>query len=127
MRTSPSAAVAAATTSAIRHEVAVARAPKVAAARPRPTGQAVSTAAIAVAISRPANQSAVILIRRMFMRTAPPPLRSRPAAAPTKPSLHAVRSPPTTMAARPQTTARRSPKRWPINPPGSDSATPGSR
>src|SRR5437899_13052584 len=66
--TRPSAAIAAAATSDVRHDVAVAKPPRVAAARPRPTGHAVSITAIAVAISRPANQSAVILTRRIFMR-----------------------------------------------------------
>src|SRR5215510_16363281 len=61
MMTRPSAAVAAATTSDVRHDMRVATLPSVAAARPRPTGHAVSMRAIAVAISRPANQSAVTL------------------------------------------------------------------
>ena len=127
MMIKPSAALTAATTIAVRHDVAVATLPNVAVASPSPTGHAVSITAIAVAISRPANQSAVILISRMFMSTEPPPLTRRPAAAPAKLSLHAVRSPPTTMSARLATTARRSPTRWPMRPPGSASTTPGSR
>src|SRR5215470_12911287 len=59
MITRPTAAEAAATISDIRHDVTVASNPSVAAASPSPTGHAVSITAMAVAISRPENQSAV--------------------------------------------------------------------
>src|SRR5262249_58027506 len=83
----------------IRHDVTVASNPSVAVARPSPTGHAASITAMAVAISRPENQSAVIFTRRMFMSTAPAPLNHRSPAAPANPALHAVRRPPATLTA----------------------------
>ena len=83
--TSPRAAATAVVATAIRHEEAVATPPSVAAARPRPTGQLESMMAIAVVSSPSANQSATILASRMFMSTAPMPLRSRPVTASAKP------------------------------------------
>ena len=46
-----------------------------------PTGQLVTTTAMAVAISRPANQSAAILVIKTLMSTAPVPLSKRPQAS----------------------------------------------
>ena len=109
----------------MRHDVAAATRPSVAAASPRPTGQLVSMTAIAVAISLPTNQSAIILTSRMFIRTAPVPLARRPTAAGRNPPLAAVTAPPTAMRARLATTTRRSPKRWPSSPPGIAKTAPG--
>ena len=69
----------------MRHDERVARPPRVAAARPSPTGQLESMIAIAVVSSPSVNQSATILASRMFMSTAPAPLNTRPAAATAKP------------------------------------------
>ena len=47
-------------------------------------------------------------------------------AAAAKPSAPAVSAPPAIIKASPPTTTRRSPKRWPMTPPGSAKKAPGS-
>ena len=92
-----------------------------------PTGQELTKIAIAVAISRPANQSVTIFDMETFRSTPPIPDRIRPTSWAAHDSPSVIRTPPATMRQRPLTTTRRSPKRRPNEPPGIASAIPGAR
>ena len=92
----------------------------------RPSGQLDTRVAIAVVISRPANQSAIILVTSTLNSTEPVPESSRPAAADANDELTPIIAPPATIRARPASTIRFAPKRWPSIPPGSAMKIPGS-
>ncbi|MEY9648115.1 hypothetical protein ABIF26_002468 [Bradyrhizobium elkanii] len=74
-----------------------------------PAGHELMKMAIAVAISRPANQSATILVIRTFRRTPPMPAVSRPAIC----TLHdvdvVISNSPTSIIRRPARTTTLSP------------------
>ena len=91
-----------------------------------PNGQLAIEIAIAVTISRPANQSVTILATSTVSRTAPVPEISRPAAAAANDALSPITAPPSAINASPTSTTRLAPKRWPSMPPGKAITMPGS-
>jgi hypothetical protein len=72
------AAATAVVTNAVAAEVVAASHGKTIKAMPMPMGQLLTSSAKAVPISRPTNQSVVILVKRTLSRTAPMPLIRRP-------------------------------------------------
>ena len=93
----------------------------------KPNGQLAIEIAIAVTISRPTNQSAIILAPRTLMNTAPMPATSRPAATTANDDASPIRTPPAAIRASPASMICLAPKRWPSMPLGSAITTPGSR
>ena len=78
MSISTRAATAAVLASAAAREVRAASHGKITNARPMPIGQLLTRRANAVPISRPTNQSVVILVNNTLSSTAPTPLIKRP-------------------------------------------------
>src|SRR5262249_20848579 len=81
--------------------------------------------AVAVTISRPANQSVINFVMTTLMRTAPMPLIRRPLAA-TGNSSAAVSAPPMAISSKPTRTMLFAPKRCPRSPPGNAITVPGN-
>ena len=91
-----------------------------------PNGQLAIEIAMAVTISRPANQSVTILATSTVSSTAPVPEISRPAAAVANDALTPITTPPIAISAKPTSTTHLAPKRWPSMPPGSAITMPGN-
>jgi hypothetical protein len=79
MRISTAADAAAVPANAVAADVRTASQGKTTNATPMPIGQLLTRMANAVPISRPANQSVVILVSRTLSSTAPVPPMRRPA------------------------------------------------
>jgi hypothetical protein len=92
-----------------------------------PTGQEFTKIPIAVAISRPANQSVTIFDIRTFSTTPPTPAITRPAICASHAAPKVETAPPSVISANPARTAPLSPKNRPIAPPGSAITRPGDR
>ena len=90
-----------------------------------PAGHELTKIAIAVAISLPANQSALILVSCTVSSTPPAPEISRPAICQPHASLNAIARLPAAIKMSATTVVGLSPKVLPIAPPGSASTTPG--
>ena len=91
----------------------------------RPAGHELTKIAIAVAISRPANQSVSILVISTLSSTPPLPAIMRPTICQPQASEAAIASEPTSISPNPTATAGLSPNLRPIAPPGNAIATPG--
>jgi hypothetical protein len=122
----PRALAAAATCTAAVQPGTVTHQPNPAIAIASPIGLLLASTATAVAISRPANQSAVILATSRFSTLAPLPQRTRPLAAPAKPVDWATMRLPAVMTARPRNVIAVSPKRAASQPVGMARTMAGS-
>ena len=92
-----------------------------------PTGQEFTKIAIAVAISRPANQSTSSFVITMLRITPPVPATSRPAISHPAEGASATITAPASIATSASTTMRFSPSRAARTPPGSATTAPGAR
>jgi hypothetical protein len=92
-----------------------------------PTGQELTKSAMAVATSRPANQSTSIFVITTFRTTPPIPASTRPAVTQAQSGPKAASAAPQTISAIASPTTRFSPNRAAIAPPGSATTTPGAR
>jgi hypothetical protein len=93
--------------------------------RAMPNGQLDNSVPMAKTISRPANQSIIILFRIRLNSTAPAPLISRPAVSGSTVSPAQVSRLPPIISTRPAAPTARSPKRAPSTPPGNERKAPG--
>ena len=92
-----------------------------------PNGQELMKSAIAVPISRPANQSVTIFVISTLSSTPPIPAATRAADCGPQSGTAAITSPPATIKSSASDTTRRSPNRRARPLPGSATTIPGRK